>query len=365
MTRSIRRLLLAALAAASSPTPASAQQALVHTYREPSLEAGQAYLTHHAGRCLALLPTHVVAETGSPAFLREGTDGLRGEAIAVHDLGDDLSLAELAGSVTRECGFGLGTLSRAVTRRIRESGVVVLRSVNGDGTLGQVSVAVVDDDGERWLRVRPTNSADQLRKGQSGSLLLAGKAPVGMLLSVNARHGVGKILRFDAALTRVDAFLAAAEAAAPAGRHGPPAPGTGAAAPRVIGWTALPVDARHRAENLVATGDAPPWIARPERWPAEIELELRDGDKLAIAGVELDGTRVPDPEALPRQLELLVSVSESGRRWRSVWSGELLFHDGRAGVALAPQWARQLLLRFHGGSAGATLALRRVRVRSP
>ena len=81
---------------------ALADQALVRAYDQPELEVGQAYLTHYGGRCLALLPKHVSDESRVPAFLREGTTPMLGEATTVTDLGDDLAIAEVNGAITGE-----------------------------------------------------------------------------------------------------------------------------------------------------------------------------------------------------------------------------------------------------------------------
>ena len=75
-------------------------------------------------------------------------------------------------------------VSRAVSSRIRANAIASVRSVNGDGSIAQLSVTIIDDDGQTFLRVQPTNDVNQLRKGLSGSLLMSGDTPIGMLLYV-------------------------------------------------------------------------------------------------------------------------------------------------------------------------------------
>jgi hypothetical protein len=335
---------------------AGADQALVHAHGDRTRPIGQAFLTHRAGQCWAILPTHVVEEAaGSPAFVREG--GLLGEAGETHDLGDDLGLARVEGAIARSCGAGIATISRAVSRRVRDSSVALVRSVNADATLAQLPVAVVDDDGRATLRVRPVDPDEQIRKGQSGSLVVIDDAPVGMLLSVHARYGVGRVLRLDAMLERVEAFLAglepAAEARAPATAGG-----------RVVAWSASPVDAEHRAANLLDAGDAPGWRVHVEAWPVEVEMALAGEKRVALAGVELDAGDVP-PEERPAQVEVLVAASRERPRWRSVWSGAPAWEDARATLSWAPTWARAVRLRFHPAESGArVLGLNRVRFRT-
>ena len=195
--------------------PALAQQALVRTYENAALEIGQGYLSHYGDRCVAILPTHVAKEAGQiAAFLREGSEALLGESVAISDLGDDVSVADLSGGITSDCGYSTLAVSRAVGSRIKANALASVRSVNGDGSIAQLSVTIIDDDGERFLRVQPTNDMNQLRKGQSGSLLMSGDTPIGMLLSVNARFGVGKVIRLDKMFEKVDRFVSGGSAIA-------------------------------------------------------------------------------------------------------------------------------------------------------
>ena len=271
----------------------------MRSYENPALVIGQAYLTHYGDHCIALLPTHVATEAKVPAFLSEGTSQL-GEADEVSDLGDDLSVAQVTGSIAQDCGNSISTISRAIGNLVRSQGLATLRSVNSDGTLANLSVAVVDNDGKMFLRVRPTNDKIQIRKGHSGSLLMVGDRPVGMLLAVNARHGVGKVLRFDALLERAESYMAKRKRTAAPGKANP-VPGktaidlaAAANGGSVSGWNTLPVDADHRPANLVGAETALHWRAKVENWPAEIELDLA-GEKVIISRIELDGARICRP----------------------------------------------------------------------
>ena len=130
----------------------------------------------------------------------------------------------------------------------------------------------------------------------------------------------------------------------------------------ITSWSALPINADHRAGNLVANDESPPWIANVDAWPVDIEMDL-PGDRIAIAGIQLDGRGVPDAGALPATVELMVSGSESGRRWRSVFGGAIVFEDGVANIATAPSWARHIRLTISAAADGGnTVALNRLRV---
>lgn len=345
------------------------QQALVRSFENPNLEIGQAYLSHYGARCLAVLPTHVVKEAGDvAAFLREGQDGLLGESSAFADLGDDVSVADLTGGVTGDCGYSTMAVSRAVGSRVRANAIASVRSVNGDGSIAQLSVTIVDDDGHTFLRVQPTNDANQLRKGLSGSLLMSGDTPIGMLLSVNARFGVGKVIRFDKMFDKIDAFVAGGNSSTAASAQAARSAATVAAdspaeaSGEITSWSAMPISAEHRASNLVATDSSPEWVAQIDEWPVVIEMDV-PGDRVAIVGVELDGTGIADAGTLPATVELMVSATESGRRWRSVSGGTVTYSEGIAHIRIAPSWARQVRLVISDTAGGGnTLALRRLRI---
>ncbi|MGI9224493.1 MAG: hypothetical protein ACR2QX_08475 [Woeseiaceae bacterium] len=348
---------------------AFAQQALVRSFDNSNLEVGQAYLAHYGARCIAVLPTHVVDESGDvAAFLREGREGLLGESSAFADLGDDVSVADITGGITKDCGYSTMAISRAVGSRIRANAIGSIRSVNGDGSIAQLSVTIVDDDGHTFLRVQPTNDVNQLRKGLSGSLLMSGDTPIGMLLSVNARFGVGKVIRFDRMFDKIDSFVAGRPGGSPAGTETSQTQAVAASEPltdangAITSWSAMPVDARHRASNLVATDDSPEWIAQVDQWPVVIEMDVAGG-RIAIGGIELDATGVADTGTLPAMVELMVSATESGRRWRSVAGGPVTYSGGVARISIAPSWARQVRLVINAAAdGGSKVALRRLRV---
>ena len=332
---------------------AIAKQVLVRNYENVSLEIGQGYLTHYAESCYLLLPTHVAKESGAiAALLGEGSPPALGETGSFADLDDDVTLASVVGSVSTDCGYSAMAISRAIGRLVQSNGLATIRSVNGDGTIAQLSVTLFDDDGSTFLRVQPTNDINQLRKGQSGSLLMAGNTPIGMLLSVDPRFGVGKVIRLDTMLEKFDRHISGGQA------------GKGAAADAgtltVTDWSAIAVSPEHRAANLVAHDDALPWIAQVEQWPVALELSLGE-ERVAIAGVELDGT-VEDPSSLPATVEILVSSTADGQRWRSLVGGAINFVDHKAVFRLAPTWARRIRLVFGSSPGVAQITLRRVRV---
>lgn len=351
--------------------PAAAEQVLVRNYANPALEVGQGYLTHYADVCYVLAPTHVLEESGTPAaLLGEGTEPPLGETVDARALGDDVSVASVDGGLTGHCGYSAIAISRSVDRTIQDNGIATVRSVNGDGTIAQIAVSLFDDDGVTFLRVQPTRSDNQLRKGQSGSLIVVGDRPIAMLLSVDARFGVGKAIRIDAMLKRFDGFVRGGESMA--GGH-VPSGDAAAAAPMPVAdgakglpltltdWSALPTDAEHRPSNLVARSpDAAPWRARVTEWPVMLEFSLGD-QRVAIDEVRLEAGGLAST-VLPGQVEIQVSSTVGQDRWRSVTSGPADFSSGVAIFPLAPTWARKVRLVIGAGDDTVQVALRRVRI---
>ncbi|MGE0622348.1 MAG: hypothetical protein AB7I04_02715 [Pseudomonadales bacterium] len=354
---------------------ASARQVLVKSYANAALEVGQGYLTHYDGTCYLLTPTHVLAESGAPAaLLGEGADEDLGETVAAQDLKDDVSVARVSGTLTGRCGYGALSVSRAVGRLIRDNGIATVRSVNGDGTIAQFSVSLFDDDGVAFLRLQPTHGDNQLRKGLSGSMLMVGDTPVAMLLSVDARFGVGTAIRIDTLLGKFDRFvrdgaqMTAAQppvamdpsqaAAVPAG-SADWIPGPVGLPLELLEWNALPVDAAHRPTNLVAGVEGLGWQAAVSDWPVVLEFGL-GAERVAIGEVRLEAG--PVASALPTLVEVFVSSTTGSDRWRSVASGSADFSSGTASFLLAPTWARKIRLVIGASASPPAIGLHRVRV---
>ncbi len=365
MRRALEAVLLWLIAASCL-----AEQALVRNYQNTSLEIGQGYLTHYDGTCYLLLPKHVADEAGgTAALLGEGTQPLLGETSAVRDLGDDVALAVVQGGLTSSCGYGAMSISRAVDRTIQDNGLATVRSVNGDGSIAQLSVSLFDDDGQRFLRIQPTHSDNQLRKGQSGSLLVAGDKPIGMLLSVNARFGVGKVIRLDAMLGKFDAYVRNRPAAAAPVAGSQTASPVAAAAPQTVpgqllellSWNAVAASETERPLNLLALDDSPGWRANVTSWPVVLEFGL-GAERRAIQGLRLEAGASP-PASWPGTVELFISATEGRDRWRSVFGGGLTYAEGVAEVSLAPTWARKIRLVISASSGESSqVALSRLRV---
>lgn len=360
--------MLVAAASVSASAWANSDQAVVRKRGADVLEVGQAFIVHGGGDCLALLPSHVAEEAGIASLRYVGTrQAVLGELGAVTELGEDLSMGRVSGALTRSCGHSIGSFSRAVDTQLAAGVQGTLRFVNGDGSLGYEPVSWLDDDRERYIRIQPTDPAHALRKGMSGSLLLsASGVPIGMLLSVSARSGVGTVLRMDQLLERAEAALEPSAAAAVTIDDGP----GGAAASSVTGdglellaWSTDSQSDATRPSNLLARDETTgPWLSVATRKPVTLDFGLAPGT--VVDTIVFDGLGL-EPRHLPQAVEVFVASGESRepeqQRVRSAWGGRLEFDaSGRAQARFAPSRTRMLRLVLY--PRDDTLGLRRIEI---
>ena len=260
------------LIAVTSALPVAAQQAVAQS-EAGDAEIGQAWLLRSGDRCLALLPQHVVAEAGFPMFLSEG--GARSEP-SPRTISAIIA-GRVRGHTLVTCATTMGSVSRAVDRLLRRRHRYAAL-LNGDGT-----VAPDRGRGRRRRRrtaVKPTLESERIRKGLSGSLLLIDGTPAGMLLSVNARTGVGTVMRVDRLLRQVESHLRTPPMAAS------PASVESAGGWEVTGWNADPSASTSSARWLLEDAPGYAWQARATSWPVVLEFTHPAGVRM-VRGLQL------------------------------------------------------------------------------
>ncbi|ROO25055.1 hypothetical protein SAOR_13430 [Salinisphaera orenii MK-B5] len=327
---------------------AASDQAVVRKLGDIPLEIGQAFVAHYGDRCIALLPSHVVAEADAPSLRYVGTAQPNlGNLVDVIALGDDLSLGTIVGGISRDCGHHLGSFSRAVDARLSESTQGALRFVNGDGSLGFEPVVWLDDDRREFIRVRPTSTQGVLRKGMSGSLLMAAdNTPIGMLLSVSTNSGVGTVMRMDRMLERAEAALAE-RGTKTFGVDGEPAARLSTEDAQKLltlsAWSAPAASSEHQAENLLAIEPrSKPWLTASLSGPVTLDFRVEAGT--VINGLSIDATSI-DEALRPRAAELILASDDEFHSARSVWGGNLTFSpDDRIELRFAPTRPRVVRL---------------------
>ncbi|WP_353110261.1 hypothetical protein [Salinisphaera dokdonensis] len=356
MTSIKRTFAAAALFIVCTNAIAASDQAVVRKLADVPLEVGQALITHYRDRCIAVLPTHVVSEAQSPSLRYVGTRSTKlGNLTDVVDLGDDLSLGFVTGGITQNCGHGLGSFSRAVDARLSQSTQGALRFVNGDGSLGFEPVVWLDDDRREFIRVKPTSPSSVLRKGMSGSLLMGDdNTPIGMLLSVSTRSGVGKVVRMDRLLERAELALSKTKSRTPEADandlgHSSPNQSSAHSAKKVltlVAWSAPAATPANQAENLVSDDiDLPPWLTATVHAPVTLDFRVQPGTTLR--GIVLDASSVA-ADLRPSAAELILANNENMHYARSVWGGPLDFGEKNdVTLNFAPTRPRVVRLILH------------------
>lgn len=355
----VRRLLIALSLTASV---AAAADLPTQAYVRAD-EHGQALLLNRLQECYAVTPKHVIGGNLFATLVGGSGGAHHGDADLLQTFGYDLSILRVTGALARQCGGSLGNIPR-LDDLLASSSAAVVTSINEDGSISRRNVTLSDVD-VIYLHVRPDRAKDQLFKGLSGSLLLVGERPAGILMSVEPDTGEARVLRYDRALETLRPFfgLSAPELS----KEQPPAPSATDAVRQaaVISWSSPPLDADSRAGNLTdAAGRETAWYARADQFPIEVILELPDDRALAVDAVRLVGEGVAPKERLPRDFEILISTSGHGR-WMPVTSGTYFMNEPDKWVRFAAVRARHVMLRIysHWGDADA-VGLTDIEIRS-
>jgi hypothetical protein len=315
-------------------------------------EHGQALLLSRLGECYAVTPKHVI---GSDLFatLVGGEAGKpQGDADLLQTFGYDLSILRVTGALATQCGGSLTDVP-ALDSLLSGSSAANVASVNEDGSISRRNVTLVDV-GLLYLQLRP-DAGDELFKGLSGSLVLVGDNPVGILMSVDPETGAGRALRYDRAIETLRPFfgLPGGTAATQDETVVEPA-GTGVQA-TVVSWSSPPLGAEYRAANIIDSRNRNSvWYAVADKFPLELVIQL-PGDKAhTLDALRLIGEGVEPGDRLPRDFEVLVSSTGKGN-WLPVTNGTYFRTETEKLVRFAPVRARQVMLRIysHWGDSDA------------
>jgi len=310
------------------PTASQANQVVLFKHGTELVEVGQGFLVSHLSECKIILPTHV-AQDGAKHFRLVGNRPVVGSLSQLIDLGDDVSIESVRGLTVRQCGHPLSLFSRDVDSAIRQSGRIVLRLVNGDGTSRDLAVSVIDNDHTEFLRVQPINPRGSISKGMSGALLYADRTVVGMLLNVNGRSGVGTVLRYDQIISKVESYLRRADAVAQSGLV------TGFGYLKLAAWNAATVG-EYPPEIVTSNEESDHvWNSRYDGSPIVLDFELATPDN-KLSAIHFDARSVPAAER-PEVVELLLRSNKNSERWVSVKTSDLHYENDIATVTISPR----------------------------
>ncbi len=354
-------------------------------------ERGAAILFSRGGTCYAVTPMHVLRDSehgiasdyARLVVARVGRPPIEAQSdlcAIVPSL--DLALTRVSGVASGpDCGVPLlgspstdrllATNTEAWVGTTAESGRVIGRTL--------VLRAVASGEASSFY-ASPVERRDDIGEGMSGSLVAIGGQPVGMLISVNRRigdptAGTARILRLDRIADEVNrlfsartdaetvsercfgpsssAELASRSVADPALRDNLASDACGAH-PTV--WTAPPLSADERPENLTRPGGIP-WRVRV-LGEASIDVALCASPAGIVSQLTLDTSACPPGDNATRyDVEALIRTAPRGG-FSTLAFGRLPAH-GRLDLSSgSPLRGNELRLRFVARDAGAaTLCL--------
>ncbi len=352
-----RLALSIAFAAACAPARAETPPVVRVT---SNLFEGQGLLMTRLGRCIAVLPAHVLGGQAVASLTgAEDRDALGDGRLIGLDARLDIALLEVSGALTRHCGHDF--VAPVDPSQLHASGTAVLKFVPPGGSNGGLPLVVLDV-GPDTLEVRsaPGAGVPELAEGYSGSLVVVDEQPAAMLLSVNRDNGNGRALRYERILPVVRALIDVA----PAGRGltatgrgvAPAGPNLAAAAAgaRVLRWSVTPLRPEASATHLVEGDPELLWTVAPPKGVADVDVELAGGGVKALTHVACSLARI-EPGHQPVAIDVLVSVD--GETWSL--AGSLLPNaDGTSAEAdFAPRRARFLRLRVRSRTDGAEVSI--------
>lgn len=328
------------------PSLSAAQN--ISVYVDAIEEVGQAMLVKHAGACQAIVPTHVVKDSAFISVYGRGNNPPLADAAGITSFGYDLSVMAIEGELANYCGPLFDGISRNIDQLLNEDLRAQANTVNPDGTVSRTPLTILDQS-LTYLSVSPTYSEQKLMKGMSGSLVTSRGKPLGLLLSVNAETGVGKVIRMDRVLETISPYFrgpgtkafspqATATASVPTGNN---------QISKIAKWSAPAIDGQHRAQNLLATdSETPPWIASIKRMPETLVFSLGENSSAALQSLSISGQGLAGDKRLARQVEIMIDAVGNDR-WRSLKVVTLSSKGAITNIPLAGRKAQKIMLRIH------------------
>jgi hypothetical protein len=299
------------------------------------------------------VPTHVIGEEGFVSLIGRGTEKPMADASAPLAFGYDISVMAIEGELATHCGKPYETISRNIKALLSSDMRAQVNTVNPDGTVSRIPLTIVDQS-LTHLHVKPSYETEHLVKGMSGSMITVKGQPLGLLLAVESKSGVGKAIRIDRALETVSPFFRSPSSAKAIVKQDPMPVHNQSSKnllTQAIKWTAMPLDGDHRAQNLLSTDPtAGPWIAKTSRFPVQLIFSVDSTSSSNGYTLIASGSKVFDSKILAKRIEVLIDPTGS-HRWRSI--GILTIpKNGQAKIAIPPLRIRKLMLNVYDNWGG-------------
>lgn len=330
-------------------------------------EQGQGLLLKRFDECYLLTAEHVLGKSVRAAVTEGGRDARLGQGSLVATFPEfDLALLRITGAASNACGTSIRNLATNLDELLVQRGNGYLSYVYEDGGIARTPV-VAADIGPDQIRVRTVDPSEGILQGQSGSMLLVGDRPAGILLSVES-GGEGRVLRFDVAIRRIEEFFRNPTPPPPLPPASTqvlaPAPGNLLVASQggqAVAWTGEPESAETSPENLIEGTHAQSYRVQTTGQPISVDFRLNGNGVHNVGRVELTQAFDGLPAQRLRDYELL--VGRDGQSWKSVAHGTLMADEQQRSISFAPVRASHLRLRMYSNWGDTKIvSIRAVRV---
>ncbi|WP_288356211.1 hypothetical protein [uncultured Cycloclasticus sp.] len=312
-------------------------------------EIGQAILLNRLGVCYAISPTHVVHEGYYASLVGAASTAPKGEADEGVSFGYDLTLMRAQGGIEKHCNESYkkppnhnDIVSNATT------GHILTADSLGNMTRQHVSII---NTGLLYLYVEPIDQKQPFMKGMSGSLLEIKGKPAGMLMSVDAETGNGKVLRYDRLMETIAPFFGASvdmpvQQTGKANANKKPKTNSLNLAKEILSWSVASLDSSSRANNLLNQAPNAVWYGKLGKFPVDIEVLLSKEKSVVLSEVELIIGKLEPVNRAPRDIEILVS-SQKNNRWMPIISSTVFKSDSSKVLSFSPVRAKKIKVRIY------------------
>lgn len=181
-------------------------------------DEGRGMLRARSGECFLITPYHVVEYVDRVTLV--GLGRREAEAQLETTYQEDVALLRVSRSTPMDCG-GPWDDGSGLGDRITSASRGILQSMEGSGELRRRPVDIVSAGDAVFIQIREVNPEDRLYQGLSGSVLLIGSRPAGMLMGMDPSTGAGIVMRLDhlSNLTRSFFDIRSADGEADAGTY--------------------------------------------------------------------------------------------------------------------------------------------------
>lgn len=334
------------------PLPAlSSEITQVHV---DSGEIGQGFLVKRLNNCYLVSPEHVIGDAFFSSIKTGTKRRLLGEAEKIQTFGYDLSLSSVTGAANTKCITSINSFN-GIDSLLNQTTAVSVSSVNADGSKSLTPANLIEV-GIVYLNIQPKDNEMQFYKGLSGSLVYSGDKPLGILQSIDAETGTGKVLRIDRLIETIRPFFSSGFS---------PTLKTNQVGNDILSqkdiinipyqltqWSHKALSVSQRISNLSDGNTDTHWAIQSNE---AVDLSLSFEGMTVINGITFTAGNV-DKTMLPKHFEVLSNRREKGNRgWVSVYSGTWLNNHAILDVTITPIKAKRLKIIFysHWGNSAA------------